>query len=95
MKIYIAGKISGDGNYREKFRRAAELLEGQGHIVLNPAGLPEGMAPADYMRICFAMMETADEVVFLPDYCDSKGAMLEYQWCRYVGKPKRVMLEGV
>ena len=33
------------------------------------------------------MMEAADAVMFLPDYKESKGAMLEYAWCKYVGKP--------
>lgn len=37
MKIYIAGKITGDPKYRERFREEAERLEGLGHIVLNPA----------------------------------------------------------
>ncbi len=46
MKVYIAGKISGDPKYREKFAAEQELLEGQGHIVLNPAELPEGLSSA-------------------------------------------------
>lgn len=92
MKIYIAGKITGDANYKDKFRRAEELLVSQGHIVLNPAKLPEGLRPGDYMRICFAMLEAADMAAFLPDYCDSPGARLEYDWCRYTGKPKDLLL---
>ena len=56
---------------------AAEIqLGGQGHTVLNHAKLPEGMAPADYMRICFAMIDVADAVVFLPDAAESAGARL-------------------
>ena len=86
MKIYIAGKISGDSTYREKFHKAAKALEEQGFVVLNPADLPEGMRPADYMRICFAMADSADVVAFLPDYEQSKGAQLERDWCQYVGK---------
>lgn len=86
MKVYIAGKISGDPAYREKFRRAERALAEQGDIVLNPATLPEGMRPADYMRICMAMMESADVVAFLPDWDRSSGACLEHEWCRYVGK---------
>lgn len=87
MKIYIAGKINGDPKYKDKFLCAEYGLDKQlGHTVLNPAELPEGMAPADYMRICFAMMDSADAVVFLPDYAESKGAMLEHAWCEYTGK---------
>ena len=86
MKAYIAGKITGDPNYREKFQWAREDLTGQGFTVLDPAALPEGMSPVDYMRICFSMMESADVVAFLPDYSESRGAQLEWAWCQYVGK---------
>ena len=43
MKIYIAGKIAGDRRYRAKFREAAKALEAAGHVVLNPATLPDGL----------------------------------------------------
>ena len=86
MKVYIAGKISGDPNYREKFAAEQECLEDQGHIVLNPAELPEGMSSADYMRICFAMIDCADVVMFLPDWENSEGAKLERAYCEYVDK---------
>ena len=86
MKVYIAGKITGDPWYRDKFAAAEIQLGGQGHTGLNPAELPEGMAPADYMRICFAMIDVADAVVFLPDAAESAGARLEMAYCEYVGK---------
>lgn len=86
MKAYIAGKITGDESYQKKFAHAKSCLEAEGFVVLNPAELPEGMRPADYMRICMAMMDTADVVAFLPDYALSKGAQLEWAWCQYVGK---------
>ena len=86
MKAYISGKITGDPNYHKKFQWAQEDLEGQGFTVLNPAELPEGMWPADYMRICMTMMDSADLVAFLPDYTESRGAQLEWAWCQYVGK---------
>ena len=86
MKVYIAGKISGDPAYREKFKLAERALAEQGDIVLNPATLPERMRPSDYMRICMAMMESADIVAFLPDYEQSRGAQLEWAWCQYTSK---------
>ena len=73
MKAYIAGKITGDENYRRKFQTAREKLEEHGFTVINPAELPEGMRPEDYMRICLAMMDSADIVAFLPDYDQSRG----------------------
>ena len=86
MKAYIAGKITGDALYKMKFAHAQVALDFMGYIVLNPAHLPEGMRPIDYMKICIMMIDAADVVVFLADYEESKGAMLEHSWCEYCGK---------
>jgi nucleoside 2-deoxyribosyltransferase len=86
MKVYIAGKITGDPKYRQKFERAAAQLKKQGMVVLNPAAHPDGMSRADYMRIDLAMIDSAEMVFFLRDWTDSEGARLEYQYCRYIGK---------
>lgn len=47
MKVYIAGKITGDPEYRMKFRRAARALETMGNVALNPATLPEGLSQTE------------------------------------------------
>jgi hypothetical protein len=86
VKVYIAGKISGNENYQEDFRKAQERFEKGGHIVLNPASLPEGMKPSDYMKICFAMIDVADTVFFINGWENSKGANLELSYCLYCGK---------
>lgn len=86
MKIYIAGKIAGDKRYRAKFREAAKSLEALGHVVLNPATLPDGLDDGDYMQIALAMLNAADVAVFLPDYQESKGAMVEWAYCQRIGK---------
>ena len=93
MKIYIAGKITGDPDYRAKFADAQRQIEAQGHIVLNPATLPEGMDPKDYMRICFAMIDVADEVWFLPRWAESEGAAIEWRYCRYADKAYILLAE--
>ena len=95
MKIYIAGKITGDPEYRKKFACAARQVEEFGHIALNPAELPEGMAAADYMRICFAMIDTADELWYLANAAKSAGARVEMQYCRYVKKRTRKLSDAV
>lgn len=50
------------------------------------AALRSRATAADYMRICMAMIDVADCVVFLPDTGDSAGARLERAYCEYVGK---------
>lgn len=88
MKIYIAGKITGDPGYRKKFHDAQEFLQKtrKNAVVLNPAVLPEGMRPKDYMRICLAMLDSADEIYLLRDWHDSRGAQIERNTAMYTGK---------
>lgn len=95
MKIYIAGKITGDKRYKAKFRDAAKALEAVGHVVLNPATLPDGLTDGDYMRITLAMLEAADLAVFLPDYRESKGALVEWAWCQRTGKECALFMDLV
>ena len=78
MKIYIAGPITGVFNYKQSFLKAESELKSKGHIVLNPAYLPEGLK--DYMPICYAMIDQADGVYFLNGWKDSVGAKLEYEY---------------
>lgn len=85
-KVYIAGKITGDLNFKKKFEDAKLKFEALGYVVLNPAELPGRMSPADYMRICFAMVDSSDILYFLPDYIDSPGAQLEHRYAGYIGK---------
>lgn len=92
MKIYIAGKITGEPNYKQLFGQAAENYRSGGHIVLNPAELPAGLDYAEYMKICFAMIDVCDAVCFLPNWGDSKGAKLEYAYACGLGK--RIMFDG-
>lgn len=97
MIIYLAGKITGNPEYRQQFAAAKAELEAKGYIVLNPAELPEGMSKAAYMRICFAMIDTADGVCGVGGWTDSCGARIETSYADYVGKPIRNLddaLEG-
>lgn len=93
MKIYLAGKISGNDDYKEQFaeleRRIYDIAEEYGRediTVLNPATLPEGMSRSEYMRICFQMIDISDCAFFLDGWIDSDGATLERDYCKYIGK---------
>ena len=86
MKIYIAGKITGDPDYKEKFDKAASIITRQGHTAINPAVAPAGLTKQDYMRLSFAEIDAADIVLFLNDWRDSAGAALERTYCQYIEK---------
>lgn len=79
MKIYIAGKVTGDENYQEKFERAEAALVSIGHEPINPAclRLPKSCGWKDYMALTLSMLELADAVCLLPDWRESPGACIE------------------
>ena len=80
MKIYVAGKITGLDNYKEKFAEAASYLEGEGHNVMNPAILPKGFEHHEYMKICYAMIDACDAICLLDNWKDSLGATMEHDY---------------
>lgn len=77
MKVYIAGQITGNPNYMREFKQAEEKFKAEGHIVVNPTVLPDGLEHLEYMCICLAMIDVCDAVYFLPSWTNSKGAYME------------------
>ncbi|HCM2546857.1 TPA: DUF4406 domain-containing protein, partial [Salmonella enterica subsp. enterica serovar Durban] len=81
--IYIAGPMSGQKDLnRTAFTMTATRLRMQGHNVLNPAILPDGLAYEHYMDIGFAMLRGADEIYLLDGWEDSDGAKREFNLAR-------------
>ena len=78
--VFISGKITGDVNYIEKFKKAENKLKSFGCIVLNPINIPQELHYEKQMEICFKYIDIADYVYFLSDYKSSKGSMREMNY---------------
>ncbi|SPX37520.1 phage protein [Escherichia coli] len=77
--IYIAGPMTGYKDHnRTAFFTEAMRLAADGHVVLNPATLPEGLSQQQYMSICIPMLMCADAIYLLEGWVDSAGARAEY-----------------
>lgn len=77
-KIYIAGPMTGIPDFNRKaFNDMAALLRSRGHIVLNPAILPDGLEQHEYMDITIAMLRCSDTLCLLEGWTGSDGAKAE------------------
>ena len=72
MTIYLAGKITGNPNYKEDFEAAERALTEAGESVMNPAILPFGWGYDSYIEITLAMLGECDVI-----WTDSPGARRE------------------
>ena len=79
---YLSGPITGHKNYRQQFAEAAAALKEMGYVVINPAAIDDAipvecMSYEAIMRIDLELLATADYLVQLPGWEDSKGANRE------------------
>ena len=82
MIYYLSGKITGDENFRKKFKDAERRLRKQlkkEDVILNPIILPAGLSWEEYMALCLPMVDVCDCIVLLKDWQDSAGAKLEHK----------------
>ncbi len=79
MITYIAGPMSGYPEFnRPAFEAEAKRQTDLGHVVLNPAILPDGLSQAEYMQLCMPMVMIAKRIVMLPGWRKSTGATAEH-----------------
>ena len=102
MKVYVAGKITGNPNYQEDFAAGSLAALDKLHLtyghqlpitMMIPSREPEGLSREHYMRIAFDRVCEADVVAFLPNYQDSDGALLEEGFANYIGKATMYLTE--
>lgn len=89
MLIYIAGKITGDKDYKEKFNAAAEMLKKKGHTPVNPAdpGAPKHYTYRKCIDRGLIMLSACDAILMLSNWLTSPGAIVEYSYAKAVGIP--------
>lgn len=93
MKIYIAGKVTGElpYKYRHKFGYTATKLRAEGHSVINPVEINDPLDKGDFdyedrMVLCFAAIAICDAVYMLEDWHNSPGAKREHEYAVNAGK---------
>lgn len=80
--LYLSGPITGDKNYKLKFRAAKQQLEARGYDVINPAELDEvipvrSMPSEQILQTCTFLIGQCDAVIVLPGWENSLGCQRE------------------
>lgn len=84
MMIYIAGKITGNPNYKEQFKAAEDRLSKLGYAVVNPV-MEEGCPYRHYINVGLRKLGHCDAIYLLRNWRRSKGARLERKYAKTVG----------
>lgn len=87
-KVYIAGPITNDPNYKIKFDTIANYLTEAGYKVFNPTTSPLGLTYREYIDLGLQMLMNCDWMCILPyEENSSSGVMLEKHYAELVGMP--------
>lgn len=85
--IYIVGSISGDPNYKRKFKKAEKHLREMGFDkVISPTCVPDNLPYECYAPISIGFVQTCDCLFVLRDWKESKGARAEVAYAEMLGK---------
>lgn len=90
MRLYVSGKITGCPDFFKNFEKGSQEVREMGCVPVNPCEyIPkqEGWTWADYMVADLHLMLDADGVYALQNWEDSKGAKIEIQLAKDLGKP--------
>lgn len=90
MKLYLAGKITGNPNYRSQFDEVAKVLATEGHTIMYSTNLPAGYTHDEYLHICFAMIDVCEGIALLPNWKESRGAQMEHAYA--IMKDKKIFI---
>lgn len=90
--VYICGPITGlPHENRQAFADVQQKLQELNVECVNPHDLFNDLDTSafthdDYMRVCISALSFCDKVVTLPGWENSKGALMEVQVARIMGK---------
>ena len=90
MKIYIAGKISGQDleKAKKKFAKAEKEMRQRGFETVNPLAIQKihpDKSWGDYMLEDIKQLLRCDAILLLPDWEDSTGAKIEKMIAQKMG----------